>query len=93
MASKSTIISGIRSRVEATKTSYSSWRIGLTHDLVERKKYWEENQKESVGCWTTWTADSLSDAQDIEAHFIGLGMKGGTGGDLSSWKTVYVYIF
>ena len=40
-----------------------------------------------------WTADSLSDAQDIERHFISKGMKGGTGGDLSAYKTVYVYVF
>jgi len=39
-----------------------------------------------------WKADSLSDAQDIEAYFIDRGMDGGTGGNLSATKTVYVYI-
>jgi hypothetical protein len=91
MASKGSIISAIDSRVGTS--SYSSWRIGLTHDLATRKQHWKDTERENVTYWTNWTADSLSDAQDIEAHFISLGMKGGTGGDLSSHKTVYVYIF
>jgi len=89
--SKQGIINAIVSRVG--NTAYNSWRVGLTHDLAERKKYWSETQKMNVSYWTAWEADSLSDAQDIEAHFINKGMKGGTGGDLSSTKTVYVYIF
>ena len=48
---------------------------------------------QNVGAWRNWTADSLSDAQDIESYFIDKGMKGGTGGDLSSYRAVYVYIF
>jgi hypothetical protein len=90
MASKSNIISAINTRVGTS--SYSSWRIGLTHDVGGRKKEWGD-EGESVTHWTYWTADSLSDAQDIEAHFINKGMKGGTGGNLSFNKTVYVYIF
>ncbi len=91
MATKGVIMAGINARVGTTQ--YRSWRIGLTHDLVERKKYWGETEKLNITYWTDWTADSLSDAQDVEAHFIKLGMQGGTGGDLSSKKTVYVYIF
>ncbi|HXX15177.1 MAG TPA: hypothetical protein VEJ47_09780 [Candidatus Eremiobacteraceae bacterium] len=89
MADKASIKSAIKARVG---TSYSSWRIGLTHDLATRKQQWKDDG-ESITYWTSWTADSLSDAQDIEAYFINLGMKGGTGGDLSSYKTTYVYIF
>ena len=85
------IANAIVSRVGTT--SYSSWRIGLTHDLAERKKHWGGTQKENITCWTAWEADSLSDAQRVEAHFINKGMNGGTGGDLSARKTVYVYIF
>jgi hypothetical protein len=84
-------MSAITSKVGNTK--FSIWRIGLTHDLVERKKYWKETEKENVTYWSNWTADSLSDAQDIEAHFIGKGMKGGTGGSLSARSIVYVYVF
>ena len=91
MASKATIIAAIEARVGTTK--YSSWRIGLTHDLAERKKYWGETEKKDVSCWTSWTADSLADAQDIENLFLQKGMKGGEGGNLSAYKTVYVYIF
>jgi hypothetical protein len=92
MAAKATIKLEIEKRVSTT--SYSAWRIGLTHDLADRKTYWRDTMKENVGSWTAWQADSLSDAQDLENHFINTKkMKGGTGGDLSSRKTVYVYIF
>ena len=37
MATKATIIAQIKSKVA---NSYGAWRIGLTHDLTERKKYW-----------------------------------------------------
>jgi hypothetical protein len=89
MASKQSIMAAIQSKV----STYSYWRIGLTHDLAERKAYWKDTKNQSVSYWSSWTADSLSDAQDIEAHFIAKGMKGGTGGDLSARKTVYVYVF
>jgi hypothetical protein len=74
-------------------TAYSKWRIGLTHDLAERKAYWGENKRQDMSSWHNWTADSLADAQEIENYFINeKGMKGGVGGDLSARKTVYVYI-
>jgi hypothetical protein len=92
MTSKATITSEIRAKVG--QGGYASWRIGLTHDLAERKKYWGEAQGKNVSSWKNWTADSLSDAQDVETYFINEKMmKGGTGGDLSSNKTVYVYVF
>jgi len=81
-------------RVGSSKTvDYSIWTIGLTHDPSERKQQHEANGK-SVKYWEQWIADSLVDAQDIESYFINTkGMKGGTGGDLSARKTIYVYIF
>ena len=90
MATKEIIKSAIQSKVGA---NYSAYRIGLTHDLAERKSYWKNTEKQNVDYWKDWQADSLSDAQDIESHFINKGMKGGTGGGLSAYKTVYVYVF
>jgi len=85
---KETIIAAIESKVE----TYALYRIGLTHDPAKRKKEWEEEGK-SVKYWAQWKADSLSDAQAIEALFIEKGMKGGAGGDLSAQKTVFAYVF
>lgn len=91
MPTKSGIIAAINSKVR--NTALSAWRIGLTHDLAERKKYWRDTENQAVSHWLAWEADSLSDAQAIESHFINKDMKGGAGGDLSAQKTVYVYIF
>jgi hypothetical protein len=90
MAAKATIISQISTKVG---TNYSAWRVGLTHDLAERKKYWGTTCNLDISYWMAWQADSLSDAQDIERACINKGMKGGTGGDLNSRYAVYVYIF
>jgi hypothetical protein len=91
MATKKTIMDAINEKVG--KTQFSIWRIGLTHDLAERKTYWKETEKKDVSRWKSWEADSLSDAQDIENHFINKEMKGGEGGNLSARKTVYIYVF
>jgi len=91
---KQSITQAIINRVESAKTvDYSMWTIGLTHDPAERKQQ-HENDGESTKYWEQWVADSLSEAQEIESFFINKkGMKGGTGGDLSPRRTVYVYIF
>jgi len=73
-------------------TSCSIWTVGITQDLVRRKSE-HLNDKKNVTHWTQWQADSLSDAQRVESHFINKGMTGGTGGDMASSKTTYVYIF
>jgi hypothetical protein len=91
MATKTQIASDIKAH---TGFAPRAWRIGLTHDPVERKKYWGESQKENIVLWKQWQADSLSDAHEIEAYFIHtVGMKGGTGGDLTYGKAVFVYVF
>jgi len=90
VATKTSIVTAIESKVGS---HYGLWRIGLTHDLAERKRYWKDTEDLSVDYWSDWTADSLSDAEDIESHFNNKGMKGGTGGDLSASKTVYLYVF
>ena len=74
-------------------TTLSSWRIGLTHDHVERKRYWGLSAGHNTSRWTAWQAACLEDAQRIEAFFIDKGMKGGTGGDLSPNRPVFVYVF
>ncbi len=91
MTAKVVIVSAITLKVSRTPHRY--WRIGLTQDLTERKKYWSETKKEDVKHWSDWQADSLSDAQEIESYFINKGMQGGTGGDLSTQSTTYVYVF
>ncbi len=90
MANKQSIVMGIEQRVQSSKTpNYRSWRIGITHDVQQRYEEWEKPSH-----FLYWEADSLEDAQAVEAHFIHQkGMDGGTGGDLSTRKTAYVYIF
>jgi len=89
---KQSIIDAINTRIG--KTSYGAWRIGLTHDPAGRKTYWKDSESKDIYCWSLWTADSLSDAQDIENYFINVkGMTGGMDGDMDSSKTAYVYIF
>jgi hypothetical protein len=89
MTAKATIISEINSKVGNIASSY---RIGITHDPVERKTYW--SAKSSTTHWKQWQADSLSDPQAIETYFIQeKKMKGGEGGDMSASKTTHVYVF
>jgi|GEM_PF-6485888 hypothetical protein len=45
MTARATIISAINAKVG---TSYSAWRIGLTHDPCERKTYWGQTSKLDV---------------------------------------------
>jgi hypothetical protein len=90
MATKMRIIVEIQSRVGS---SYGIWRIGLTHDLAERKAYWEDTEKQDVTRWHEWAADSLSDAKGIESHFTNKGMGSCSGDDLSTYKAVDVYVF
>jgi hypothetical protein len=65
MTVKATIISEINATIGSLYTAY---RIGITHDPVERKTYW--TSKESTTHWKQWVADSLADAQAIETYFI-----------------------
>jgi hypothetical protein len=90
MTAKATIVAEITAKVGSNQRAY---RIGITHDLSERKKYWGQTEKEDVTYWKAWEAESLLDAQDIERRFISEGMKGGTGGDMDSRYKTYVYVF
>ncbi len=48
MATKASIMAAIEKRVGTT--SYTAWRIGLTHDLVERKANWRDTEGKDVSC-------------------------------------------
>lgn len=69
------------------------WRIGLTNDLRVRYEHWRDTENQKLLDWDAWEADSLSDAQAVEASFIRKGMKGGTGGNLSASLPIFVYLF
>lgn len=72
---------------------FSIWRIGLSHNPSDRKQE-HKDEGQNTKHWKQWKADSLPDAEDIESYFINeKGMKGGTGGNLSSNKPIYIYIF
>ncbi len=87
---KTSIMAGIDAKCGS---SYTIWRIGLTHDPVARKQEWKD-AGENVTYWRDWEADSLADAQAIETYYINeKKMKGGTGGDMSPHKRVWVYVF
>jgi hypothetical protein len=88
---KYSIVDAIEKKCKTT--GYTPWRIGLTHDIDDRKAYWQNHENDKLILWEDWKANSLSDAQDIESHFINKGMKGGTGGDLSAYKDVFIYVF
>lgn len=94
MSSRLGIVAEINLKIAISHTKYSAWRIGLTHNWIERKQFWAALGQNVRTTWSVWEADSLADAQAIETYFINdKGMQGGTGGDLSPQKTVYVYIF
>lgn len=90
MANKRFIAQAIINRVENSQGSkYSDWRIGITNDPEDRKAEWNYPKY-----WQQWQADSLKDAQEIETFFIHeKRMQGGTGGNLSPYRSVHVYIF
>lgn len=91
---KDEIVQEIIRRVEGSKTvNYAAWTVGLTHNPQERQTQHEADGKD-IQYWKQWVADSLDEAQEVESYFINeKGMKGGTGGNLSPSRTVYVYIF
>lgn len=74
--------------IEKKVSDYKIWTIGITTRPNSRKK-----EHDDPKYWTTWEANGLTAAQNTESHFINLGMKGGTGGDVDGKYIVYVYIF
>lgn len=89
MASKASIMLAINL---AVKGAYSAWQVGITNYPHTRRAFWEKTN--DVSAWRVWEADSLEDAQAIEAYFIhDKKMKGMTGGGTGDDTGVYVYIF
>ena len=68
------------------------WRIGITNDPVEAKKYWEV-RNESTAHWSEWQAESLMEARSIEQLFLDRGMKRGSAGVVAADGVTYVYVF
>ena len=88
------IVMGVNARVAAIGNPYNSWKIGLSHNTAERRRYWQDTRLENIDGWTQWTADSLAEAQAVENYFTKeKGMISGPAVDLYENKTVYVYIF
>lgn len=91
MATKASIIAGIEFKVGGSSI-YSAWKIGVTHDPEERQRYWKYKEITNIDRWGYWQANSLGEAQEIESRFIEKGMTGCTGGNLSRFKPVFVYV-
>ena len=96
MATSSEIKMAIKKRINDSKVvEYSKWTIGITTELTTRKE-----AHGNPTYWQFWEADSLAIAREVEKFFLNefpeqesKRMKGGTGGDMSPNKRVYVYIF
>jgi len=76
-------VNGVVQSYEPKK--YEVWTIGVTGD-AETRQTEHGNPKD----WHQWPADSDEIARSVEADFIKLGMKGGTGG-LGKANTVYIF--
>ena len=68
----------------------SSWYIGITEDPGDRL-FNEHNVSEKEGIWIYRTTSSSEIARNVEQHFLGLGMDGGSGGGDYLSKAVYCY--
>ena len=77
--------SQIQALIEGRVSTYAVWTIGVTDSPTTRKAAHGNPIR-----WYQWNADTEQAARNVEAHFIGKGMQGGTGGP---GKADYVYIF
>jgi len=79
--------------VTAWDADFSIWRVGLTHDPGEMKKYHEEKGR-STEHWKQWKTDTVTDAQHIRFYLTrSKGMQESTSDELDARRPVYVYIF
>jgi len=67
--------SAIKAAIEAKVTHYSAWTIGVTDDPARRRR-----EHDNPKVWYDWDADTEQVARNVEAYFVGKGMKGDTGG-------------
>ena len=79
----------IRCVAQEGRSSYQTWRIGVTHDVRDRRKEWNYPEY-----FQYWKADSIKDAQAIALYFVSFkGMQPVTSGDLDPERNAYVYVF
>lgn len=72
------------------KRFYSDFYVGITND-VDRRLFQEHNVDRDTMWWVYSTADSKDTAQKVEEHYLGMGMKGSTGGGTDESRVVYCY--
>ncbi|QQG48544.1 MAG: hypothetical protein HY247_07325 [archaeon] len=80
----------IRYWVAVSVRGYADWTIGITND-PERRSGEHQSEGDNVRRWRQWQADSKVVAQEVEAFFKKMGMKGDLGG--GNEDSVFVYIF
>ena len=84
------IIKEVEDYVNKCEGSFSSWYIGIAEDPRDRL-FNEHNVSEKEGIWIYKTTSSSEIARNIEQHFLGLEMDGGSGGGDYLSKAVYCY--
>jgi len=84
------IINEIEDYVGKCGGAFSSWYIGIAEDPRDRL-FSEHNVSEKNGNWVYRPTSSSVTARNIEQHFLGLGMDGGSGGGDYLSKAVYSY--
>ena len=67
---------------------YEKWTVGVTDDPAKRRREYASGGSD-VSWWHDWNADTEQAARDVERHFLGKGMRGGTGG---AGRADYVYV-
>ena len=87
---KETIISEIKSYVAKNGGSYSGWYVGIASDPKGRL-FNDHAVSEKGGAWIYVPCATSKVARESEDYFIGLGMKGGSGGGDDTTKYVYAY--
>lgn len=89
--SKEDIIHDINAHLQNSgRHYYSDFYIGITND-IERRLFQEHNVKRDGMWWIYRTANSKAIAEEIEKHYLKLGMRGHSGGGNEDSKIVYCY--
>lgn len=70
--------------------SYSQWYVGIA-TAPRNRLFGDHNVSESDGAWIYSGCATSAEARAIEAHFVSLGMKGGSGGGDGGTKAIYAY--
>jgi hypothetical protein len=84
------IIKEIEDYVSKCGRNFSSWYVGIAENPEDRL-FNEHNVSEKNGNWIYQPTSSSATARNIEQHFLGLGMDGGSGGGDYLSKAVYCY--